>query len=96
MVWTARQGHPAAAARHARGGRAPWYKCFSGGPLRHEQGEYDLYGSIAKQSPTTLVITELPVEHWTLASQEFLEEMLPADKKAADGASTRRSEGPRE
>eukprot|EP00746_Dinoflagellata_sp_MGD_P162675 gnl/MRDRNA2_/MRDRNA2_90336_c0_seq1.p1 gnl/MRDRNA2_/MRDRNA2_90336_c0~~gnl/MRDRNA2_/MRDRNA2_90336_c0_seq1.p1 ORF type:complete len:1412 (-),score=403.96 gnl/MRDRNA2_/MRDRNA2_90336_c0_seq1:195-4430(-) len=61
----------------------PWYKGFNGRivPNPTEAGKFDVYGTCVKKNETTLEITELPVKHWTSAYKEFLEELLPGDKK---------------
>jgi len=61
----------------------PWYKGFNGRiePNPTEAGKYDVYGTCVKKNETTLEITELPIKHWTSAYKEFLEELLPGDKK---------------
>merc|ERR1712166_1429220 len=61
----------------------PWYKGFKGTitPHPNEPGKYDVCGTIEKKSDTTLEITELPVKQWTSAYKEFLEDLMPGDKK---------------
>lgn len=61
----------------------PWYKGFRGRIEPHptEPGKYDVYGICEKKDDTTLEITELPVKQWTSAYKEFLEELLPGEKK---------------
>jgi DNA topoisomerase-2 len=61
----------------------PWYKGFKGTILPHptEPGKYEVTGICEKKDDTTLEITELPVKQWTSAYKEFLEEMLPGEKK---------------
>ena len=59
----------------------PWYAGYNGEIIPKEKGQYDVVGKIEKTSPTTIEIKELPIRVWTQDYKEFLQEMLPKDKK---------------
>merc|ERR1719253_88286 len=61
----------------------PWYKGFKGTIRKNEkeEGKLDVIGCIEKVSDTKVLISELPVKHWTQNYKEFLEEMMPAESK---------------
>jgi len=60
----------------------PWYKGYRGSIMVGEQeGKYEVLGTTAKKSESMLEITELPIKTWTQGYKEFLEELMPADKK---------------
>ena len=61
----------------------PWYKSFTGTMAHIEPQKYMVYGNIARLSPTSLEITELPIRSWTQAYKEnVLEPMLHGTEKA--------------
>ena len=61
----------------------PWYKSFTGTMAHVEPQKYMVYGNIARLSPTSLEITELPIRSWTQAYKEnVLEPMLHGTEKA--------------
>ena len=59
----------------------PWYAGYNGEIIPKEKGQYDVVGKVEKTSPTTIEIKELPIRVWTQDYKEFLQEMLPKDKK---------------
>lgn len=64
----------------------PWYKGFRGSitPSAEHAGKYVVMGVAQKKSDTLLEISELPVKKWTQDYKEFLEELMPKEKKADD------------
>jgi DNA topoisomerase-2 len=65
----------------------PWYKGYTGSiePNVKEEGKFEVNGVITKKDHKTLEITEIPVRKWTQDYKEFLETLMPADKKAEEG-----------
>lgn len=60
----------------------PWYKNFTGAIAHVEPSKYMVYGNIARLSPTSLEITELPIRCWTQTYKEnVLEVMLHGNEK---------------
>ena len=60
----------------------PWYKNFTGTIAHIEPSKYMVYGNIARLSPTSLEITELPIRTWTQVYKEnVLELMLHGNEK---------------
>ena len=60
----------------------PWYKNFNGTIAHIEPSKYMVYGNVARLSPTSLEITELPIRVWTQAYKEnVLEVMLHGNEK---------------
>jgi len=49
-----------------------------------EPGKYDICGHIEKKDGTTIEITELPIQKWTQDYKEFLEGMMPGEKKSEE------------
>ena len=60
----------------------PWYKNFTGAIAHVEPHKYMVYGNVARLSPTSLEITELPIRSWTQVYKEnVLEPMLHGTEK---------------
>ena len=60
----------------------PSYKNFAGSIAHVEPTKYIVYGNIARLSPTSLEITELPIRIWTQSYKEnVLEVMLHGNEK---------------
>merc|ERR1719460_83658 len=62
----------------------PWYANYNGDIIPKEKGQYDVIGKVEKTSPTTIEIKELPIRVWTQDYKEFLQEMLPKEKKVVE------------
>merc|ERR1712072_244761 len=67
---------------------APWYKNFKGSitPTEGEEGKFEVCGHIEKKDEKTLEITEIPVRKWTQDYKEFLEGMMPGEKKSEESS----------
>ena len=60
----------------------PWYKNFTGTIAHVEPHKYMVYGNVARLSPTSVEITELPIRSWTQVYKEnVLEPMLHGTEK---------------
>merc|ERR1719223_1129395 len=66
----------------------PWYKGYAGciTPVQGEEGRYEVSGVVTKKDNTTLEITEIPIRKWTQDYKEFLEGMMPGEKKTEESA----------
>merc|ERR1711988_1216491 len=66
----------------------PWYKGFKGSITADpkEEGKFEVCGLIQKKDEKTLEITEIPVRKWTQDYKEFLESMMPGEKKSEESA----------
>jgi len=64
----------------------PWYRGFRGSiaPSEQDPSKLEVTGLVEKKSDTALEVTELPVKVWTLNYKEFLEELMPQDKRKSD------------
>eukprot|EP00927_Polykrikos_kofoidii_P014494 TRINITY_DN16362_c0_g1_i1.p1 TRINITY_DN16362_c0_g1~~TRINITY_DN16362_c0_g1_i1.p1 ORF type:complete len:1658 (-),score=351.35 TRINITY_DN16362_c0_g1_i1:129-5102(-) len=64
----------------------PWYRGFKGNvsPSEGEEGKFDVVGVIERKSDTSLEITELPIKVWTQSYKEFLEGLVPQEKKRGE------------
>ena len=67
---------------HTHTTQKPWYKDFTGTTAHVEPHKYMVYGNVARLSPTSLEITELPIRSWTQVYKEnVLEPMLHGTEK---------------
>lgn len=66
----------------------PWYKGFTGSVVQTpgEEGKFEISGTVEKKDNTTLEVTEIPVRKWTQDYKEFLEGMMPGEKKSEESA----------
>lgn len=64
----------------------PWYKGYRGSiaAAQGDEGRYEVSGVIRKVDDKTLEITEIPVRKWTQDYKEFLEGMMPGEKKSEE------------
>jgi DNA topoisomerase-2 len=67
---------------------SPWYKNFKGAisACASEEGKFEVVGHIEKKDEKTLEITEIPVRKWTQDYKEFLEGMMPGEKKSEESS----------
>merc|ERR1719408_1238843 len=69
----------------------PWYKGYKGSIAaaqgdKSDEGRFEVSGVIRKVDEKTLEITEIPVRKWTQDYKEFLEGMMPGEKKSEESA----------
>merc|ERR1719238_1155224 len=66
----------------------PWYKGFGGAitAVPGDEGKFEVSGHIQKKDDKTVEITEIPVRKWTQDYKEFLEGMMPGEKKTEESA----------
>merc|ERR1719247_4019208 len=66
----------------------PWYKGFKGSiaQTKDEEGKFEVCGVVRKVDEKTVEITEIPVRKWTQDYKEFLEGMMPGEKKSEESA----------
>jgi DNA topoisomerase-2 len=64
----------------------PWYKGFSGSisAIQGEEGRFEVCGVVTKKDDKTVEITEIPIRKWTQDYKEFLEGMMPGEKKSEE------------
>merc|ERR1719353_1596202 len=66
----------------------PWYKGFRGSiaAMKGEDGKFEVSGVVTKKDNKTVEITEIPVRKWTQDYKEFLEGMMPGEKKSEESS----------
>merc|ERR1711988_1632700 len=67
---------------------APWYKGFKGSitSTQGEEGKFEVSGVVKKVDEKTIEITEIPIRKWTQDYKEFLEGMMPGEKKSEESS----------
>merc|ERR1711988_369883 len=65
---------------------APWYKGFKGSitSTQGEEGKFEVSGVVEKKDEKTIEVTEIPIRKWTQDYKEFLEGMMPGEKKSEE------------